>query len=223
MKFLDRLFSWKNKKIPKIIHYIWVGPNPLPDEAINDFISTWKKYNPSYRLMFWNEKNIDMNDPYIKNAYSHRNWANVSNYVRLLVVYKYGGFYLDTDVKVLKSFDSLRDNNCFFGFQIREDQPDWLNNCNFGAIPHHWFIKKMIGGLLNEFDGTEQANYSSPRLLTELLRAEGLTKYSERKTNIKDIAIYPVSYFYPYNWEEVYSLDKIKNETYSVHFWMKRW
>ena len=41
---------------------------------------------------------------YVQEAYSQKMYAFVADYCRFYALYKYGGFYLDTDVKVLKSF-----------------------------------------------------------------------------------------------------------------------
>ncbi len=35
--------------IPRLIHYVWVGRNPLPNSA-QAAIASWKKYAPGYRI-----------------------------------------------------------------------------------------------------------------------------------------------------------------------------
>ena len=35
--------------IPKIIHYIWIGKNPLPKE-MQECLDSWKRYMPEYEL-----------------------------------------------------------------------------------------------------------------------------------------------------------------------------
>lgn len=215
---------FKNKQmIPKIIHYVWIGDNPLVNEKFKTFYKSWEKLNPDYKIMLWNEDNIDFSIPYIKNAYANKKWANVSNLVRLLAVYTYGGIYLDTDVKVIKSFDDLLLNKCFFGFQLKKHETHWVNNAVFGAVKNHWFIKRAISSLLKNFDGTESADLSSPVLMTTLLKKEGLKRYSNDGILVKDIKIYPTECFYPYSWEENFSKDCIKNNTVAIHFWEKRW
>lgn len=205
--------------IPKIIHYVWLGGN---DESILPYLATWKKHNPSYKFMLWNEKNIDFSISYLKTARRYKNWANVSNLVRLLALKKYGGIYLDTDVRVQKSLDPLRYNKCFFGFQTEEQISDWVNNAVCGAVKNHWFINKLIRHLVNHFDGTEAANDSSPTMTTTLLVIEGLKKYSTRGVTLKDIHLYPQKSFYPYKWNESSNV-KIGPSTYTVHEWKKRW
>ena len=54
--------------IPKVIHYCWFGGNPLPEEY-KQYIESWKKYCPDYKIIEWNESNFDLNEvPYVKEA-----------------------------------------------------------------------------------------------------------------------------------------------------------
>lgn len=223
MIFLNKNNQHILKKIPKKIHYVWVGEEKISENTVKKNIKSWENKNPNYEIILWNENNIDFKNEYIKNAYKNKKWANVSNLVRLLAIYKYGGFYLDTDVKLLKSLENLRNNKIFFGFQLLEHQTDWVNNAIFGAIPKHWFIAKAIEYLEFNFNGTEPANYSAPRMITSLLKNEGLKTYSKKGVLIKDVFIYPVDYFYPFSWEESFSNKRIKKNTYAIHFWEKKW
>ena len=96
-----------NDVIPKIIHYCWFGGNPK-SEKIQWYIDTWSKYCPDYRIIEWNENNFDVEENiYCKEAYAARKWAFVSDYVRIKVLYEYGGIYMDTDIEVVKNLDDL--------------------------------------------------------------------------------------------------------------------
>ena len=93
--------------IPKVIHYCWFGGAPLPRLA-EKCLKSWKKYCPDYEIRLWNEENFDLNENrYVREAASVGKWAFVSDYVRLKVILEHGGIYLDTDVELLKSLDSL--------------------------------------------------------------------------------------------------------------------
>ena len=103
--------------IPKIIHYCWFGGNPLP-EQVKKMISTWKKYCPDYEIKEWNESNFNLDTCiYAKEAYTTKKWAFITDYVRLKVIYDYGGIYMDTDVEVCKNLDELLKWDAFSGFE----------------------------------------------------------------------------------------------------------
>lgn len=88
--------------IPKIIHYCWFGKNEKPN-LIKLCIDSWHQYLPEYEIVEWNEDNFDVNQyKFTKTAYEQRKWAFVSDVARLTALIEFGGFYLDTDVEVLK-------------------------------------------------------------------------------------------------------------------------
>ncbi len=127
--------------IPKVIHYCWFGGNPKPD-IINKCIESWKKFCPDWEIKEWNETNFDINEvPYMKEAYDSKKWAFVSDVARLLVIYKYGGIYMDTDVELLSTLYSLTDYEAFFAF---ESERNINTGLGFGAVKHHKIIKAML-------------------------------------------------------------------------------
>lgn len=90
------------KKIPKIIHQIWLGPREPPFI----FIDTWKLYCKKYKWehKLWREndiiklklKNIDL----YNNSKSYQQKSDIARYE---ILYKYGGVYLDADMIWLQS------------------------------------------------------------------------------------------------------------------------
>ena len=107
--------------IPKIIHFCWISENASYPDIVVDCINSWKKILPDYEIKEWNQNNFDMNIcSFVKEAYENKKYAFVSDYMRLYVLNKYGGIYLDTDVKVLKSFNTLLNNKAFIGFESKK-------------------------------------------------------------------------------------------------------
>jgi mannosyltransferase OCH1-like enzyme len=208
--------------IPRLLHYVWVGDRPLPAKVqIN--LETWLDANPGFELRAWTNENVQFDNPYLEKCRAQHHWANASNYIRLQKVLEHGGIYLDTDIMIIRSLAPMLRNKCFFGFQVEDEQKDRVNNAVFGAEPGHWFVEACRAHLLREFDGTEPANHSSPRMVTKLLCEQGLQAYDKRGAMIKDIRIYPRPVFYPYSWAENFSLNAIRRETVTVHFWDKSW
>ena len=106
--------------IPKIVHYCWFGGKEKPDD-VKKCIKSWKQHLSDYRFMEWNEKNFDINNlQYTKEAYHAKKYAFVSDVARIEALYQYGGIYMDTDVEVLKPFNSLLDAKCLLGMEEKE-------------------------------------------------------------------------------------------------------
>lgn len=101
--------------IPKIIHYCWFGGKPIPED-LQRCIESWNMLE-DYTIMRWDESNCTFDENvFIKKAFNEKQYAFISDYYRLRALYEYGGIYLDTDVKVFKSFDSLLHHPVFFNF-----------------------------------------------------------------------------------------------------------
>ena len=111
-------------------------------------------------------------------AYEAKKWGFVPDYARLDIIYEHGGIYLDTDVEMVRSFDSLLENECFFGFEDTGDG-EFFVNCGhgFGAVPHHEVIRQARD--LYEHLSFTNADGSlnllaSPHYTTQVLRQFGL-------------------------------------------------
>lgn len=130
-------------RIPKIIHYCWVGGAPKPKSVIT-CIESWKKYCPDYEIIEWNEDNYDFHkNKYMNQAYENKKWGFVPDYARLDIIYEHGGIYLDTDVELIKNLDDLLQYDAFMGFE-ETGNGEYFVNCGhgFGAAPHHEIIKE---------------------------------------------------------------------------------
>jgi mannosyltransferase OCH1-like enzyme len=187
------------------------------------YIEGWRRTCPDYALKRWDETNSPLATEYVRRALELENWANASNYVRLFAVHQDGGIYLDTDVELLKSFESILANRCFFGWQNPAKLKSGINNAVFGAEKAHPFIRQLMDELLANFDGSETADLSSPRLVTRLLMEKGLTQYVAAVSRIDDITLYPRSYFYPYLFDEEFTPECITQDTCCIHHWRMSW
>lgn len=91
--------------IPKIIHYVWLSGDEVP-ENIQVCIDSWKRVMPEYEIKCWNMKNFDIrSSPWVMEACKEKKWAFACDYIRLFVLYTEGGVYLDSDVLIKKSLD----------------------------------------------------------------------------------------------------------------------
>ncbi len=211
--------------IPRIIHYCWVGGklNPLA----NMCLESWEKFCPNWTMKQWNEDRIPVRlYPYLQKALENKKYANVSNFIRLHAIYNEGGIYLDTDVELIKNLDVFLGESCFFSFQSPPSSVGTVNNAIMGAVKHHPFIKEMMEELLLRWDGLEEAHLSGPVLATDLLRRKGLGKDQAEDVmtvRVQDIAIFPKRYFHPYRWNEQFTPECVKPDTYGIHRFAFSW
>ena len=202
--------------IPKKIHYCWFGRGEKPKLA-KKCIESWKKYCPDYEIVEWNEDNFDINqNEYTKYCYNNKKFAFLSDYARLMVVYKEGGIYFDTDVEVVRSFDDLLNNKAFVGFETDE----YVNTgVGFGAEKNNPVIEQMIREYDKLSDG-KSGTIGCPILNTEALKKSGL-KLNGQTQSLKDVTVYSAEYFNPYD-APTGRLSKSEN-TYSIHWYAASW
>lgn len=138
----------------------------------------------------WNEENFDITcNPYVKEAYEKKKYAFVSDYVRLKVLYDYGGVYFDTDVEVKKDISHFLNNEFFIGFMY----DSLLGTAVIGSVRHNYIIL----GLLDYYKNKSLENQANNELFTKYF----LDNFSEFKLNNKyqildeNIIIYPKEYF----------------------------
>lgn len=207
--------------IPKIIHYCWFGRKTIPNE-LNKYISTWKNKCPNYRIILWNEDNFNVNcNEFVRKAYSLGLYAFVSDYARLKAVYDNGGVYLDTDVEVLKGFDNLLANRCFFAIQ---QNGCYINTglC-FGAEKKHELVKEMMDYYENiELNNDNKKECACPILNTKVAENHGFYRKDETQYIYSlDTVIYCSKYFDPITPDT--TNNKLCEETYSIHHYNASW
>lgn len=210
--------------IPQIIHYVWVGC-PFPDKY-KGYVDSWRETNPDYRLICWNEDNIDFTVPAIEHQYKAKKYNKVSDLVRHKAILEMGGIYLDTDFQVYKPLDRLLRERCFYGFQHKSHPTDWVAPGALGAEPGHWFIRRVWERMLtarNTIVGIDIPTAIGPKLITSMLRKEGLDHYSDQGVYVKDVFICPTHWFYPFSYSEEFTPECVREETFAAHFWEKSW
>ncbi len=155
--------------IPKIIHYCWLSDDPMP-EFVLKCISNWKDNLPDYKFMLWDKKQFDINSiPWVKQAYDVKKYAFAADYIRLYAVYKYGGIYLDTDVEILKPFDSLLHLPYFVGLEFNNRL---IEAATFGGISGQKWMADVLEYYSNRNFILPNGNYDMkvlPLILKELI------------------------------------------------------
>ncbi|MBE5892156.1 MAG: glycosyl transferase [Lachnospiraceae bacterium] len=207
--------------IPKIIHYCWLGGNPKPESVIN-CISSWKKFCPDYEIIEWNESNLNIDcNAYTRQAYDAKAWGFVPDYLRLWIVYTYGGIYLDTDVQMIRNFDLLLEEEGFIGF---EDDKHINFGSGFGAEKNNSVIKAVM----NEYEDlrfvNEDGSYNktpSPQYNTQVMKKLGLCHNDGSIQNVKGFKCYPPEYFCPKSFTT--GMLKVTRNTFSIHQFDASW
>lgn len=207
--------------IPKIIHYVWVGGKPLTPLA-ERCIESWKKFCPDYEIKRWDETNFDINEnAYCKEAYESKKWAFVSDYIRLKVLYEYGGVYMDTDVEVIKPIDTFLKHPAFSGYENDNHIPTGIMAAEKGNVwikknldyykDKHFILKN------NKLDLT--TNVVIITCLTKKMYPEVV--FNGKYTELDSVVFYPKDFFCPISASTKKCV--LTKNTHTIHHFSGSW
>ncbi|XP_028764378.1 LOW QUALITY PROTEIN: lactosylceramide 4-alpha-galactosyltransferase-like [Neltuma alba] len=121
---------------------------------------------------------------------------NLSNLIRLVTLYKYGGIYLDTDFIVLKSFQFFGLRNSIAAQGVDPVSKNWtrLNNAVLLFDKNHPLLFRFIEDFETGFDGNKWG-HNGPYMVSRVV---------ERVKEVLKFTILPPTSFY----HVVYHVDK---------------
>ena len=212
----------EEKKIPKIIHQIWLG-SELP-EKYKTLSESWVDVHNGWEYKLWTDDDLGefgLDNEDFKNI---ENLGTKSDILRYHIIYKYGGIYADTDFLCLKSFEGLLKYDFFGcgGVNDEKNEPIIFNGL-FGASPNNLIIEKCINSI--------DKNVYHSKNFDEIMKMIGpyyFTNIFFDNVNIESHSIIlPLSFCYPLpavHRFENYNLNEwIKEESLCVHLWEQSW
>lgn len=200
--------------IQKKIHYIWLGRN-AKDRASQICINSWKSNLQDYEIIEWNEDNLPLyeianNNRFFAYCMKYKLWAFMSDYLRLWILYREGGIYMDTDVQVLKSFDDLLDNPMFLGYEMN----DFIGTGIIGAEKNNPLIKELLYFYSEKI--WEVDYYNNPMIFSNVIK--------EKVDLSKFCIILDKNVLSPYNPLINYKNKRVEtDETYTIHWFNANW
>ncbi len=104
-------------------------------------VSTFNKLGNN-KIVCYNETNLpQLDNAYVDACFERKKWAFVSDWLRLKVLYEYGGIYLDTDIQVEKSLpEEFYQDSLVLGYAY----DNMICTAFIMAAPHHPFIKYLL-------------------------------------------------------------------------------
>lgn len=223
--------------IPKIIHQIWVGPSSLP-EFQQVYIKECRELHPDWEYKFWDDNEVaklDFGSEELKELYyKSRSYEEQSDVLRAAIMRKYGGIYLDTDVRCLKPYDELLDYYNFAtgmeliykpGFKMRVPI---LGSAFIAAPPEHPLIQNYVANIIAYWEDGRLLHQRSkeptlPAMYTAFFQFSRTVLDYLKNNNDERVVMLPSDYFYPVHSE--YERDTIKDVnkySFSVHDYIKK-
>lgn len=134
------------QSIPKIIHFIWIGDNPVPP-SFEIYKVPWYELHPDFEFHFWNEEQLSKHE-WINSFVILDKTLNPglrADALRLEILSKFGGIYVDLDMALFKPIHSLfaKFDTDFF-ICVSHTNVFEVNNAIIGCIKGHPFLDLLI-------------------------------------------------------------------------------
>jgi inositol phosphorylceramide mannosyltransferase catalytic subunit len=153
--------------VPRILHQIWLGGQPLPDEFAG-YRETWLLHHPDWEHRFWTEENLpsDLRRPEVYERL--RMPAERSDILRLEVLFREGGVYVDTDFECHRPLDPVIGDLDFVTAPLKPN--GWVNNAFIGSTPRHPIIERALREIQpREFYGLDKHG-TGPRFFDRIVK-----------------------------------------------------
>jgi mannosyltransferase OCH1-like enzyme len=236
------------EKIPKVLHFIWLGPKAFPSESISH-LRSWKKFHPDWVFKFWTdsaerpcpvegmEKHLIGEFHFTKLGHlidKTKNYAEKSDLVRYEILFQEGGVYVDHDVECYQSFTALNTHYDFYaGLEPVNESPTRdtkfaVGNCLIGTKPGHPVIEETILKVEKNWDRFEK-KFPGNDPFSNFIRVIHRTFDSFNLAILEKISqegnrdiIFPPAFFYP-NVLNPKEREAKSDSLFANHEWKHTW
>lgn len=202
--FIDGVQEPHLKPIPKTIHQVWIGDQSKKPQNLMD---TWKMDGWDYVL--WTEKEIDAlnleNRPLYDYYLSKKCYHGAADVVRVEVIERFGGVYIDADTERLLPIDDIMEDCTFWG--VWSNMEGRVANGVIAAIPKHPILVNYRKAMGEAVQVDPPWSTIGGTLFTEMIFA-----HQDEYTKLM-----PTRTFYPFDSKGVRNTARHKN--YARHYW----
>jgi len=219
--------------IPKIIHQVWWQGEKYIPEKYNEYRNIIIKMNPEYEYKLWSEINflnlIQNDDVAMKKYYKFEYMIQKFDYMKLYILNKFGGIFIDIDSYSMQNMDKLldmvkdydficsyiKDLDSIGSYFMCGKLSECCNQGNLIAKANNDFLEYLMENLETNCDDFIDkrscvTSTTGPTKFNELLDSYKTAKRNNLKSNIK---ILNYEYLEPCFYDDC----NISNNTYIVH------
>lgn len=201
--------------IPKVLHRI-VLPPLTSSGSVQVYWDGFARLHRSWRLQTW-EGPVRAEEWELGALFGGCSTpAGIADLMRLEILWRHGGIYVDTDCEPVRALDPLLHHSCFLG-----TEDGWhITTSVIGCEPKHPAIRAYMDAIVSEDRpslGVTPNEATGPILATEILGGRD------------DVTVLPPEFFYPRPYASLGSDSQFEKSqastpfTYVVHQWAHSW
>ena len=214
--------------IPKILHYIWLGGKK--PKVVEHCIKSFYKYLPDYKIIEWNESNIDTSNYHTllktlyKQFYDNKQYAYCSDIARLYLLKEYGGIYVDTDVEFIKHIPDTFLETPFTSKMAHNGVI--AVGLIWGTEPNDRLVNKFIDDYVQRFiinDLNPNKFIFNQVVNRHFNHIKGFIYEQDVTQYIDGYHLYESKYFAPISVSHKTNINNICKDTISIHYYSNLW
>ncbi len=233
--------------IPRKIHQVWIQDDELPEKLWECRRSWWRYQDRGWEYQMWHGGEIrellESHFPHLVPCYDNaRSHSSRSNFARYIILYLYGGVYVDTDMKSVRDIDRLMDGH---EFVVCRETPHQLATCIIASIPFHPILSRCLAYYKDHLYDPYQMSYlaSGPVFFSKRFgehiranRVSGDAINPNADENVErdeeapgdGIVVYDTHIFLPVSFTGRVDMDPdvsdpSLNGAYTIHYWDYSW
>jgi mannosyltransferase OCH1-like enzyme len=125
--------------IPRILHFVWIGDDPVPTKY-SDNVGEWEKHHRDWDIRVWTEIPDDVEWRWV--TLCERRPVMLADILRVEMVYRHGGVYADLDTWAVQSIEHLLDGVAAF---VGRNRGGEIDNPIFGATAGNPWLRHTLG------------------------------------------------------------------------------
>lgn len=181
--------------IPRVVHQIWVGSAPPPQEML----ATWQKFchdrRWSYRL--WTDDTDSIFDQVRDKIDAMPELCGKADIMRYVILAELGGVYADADTVVIRPLDDSLLTRDFCAYEHELVRPGLFANTILGFEAQSPIMRDCIEAIATRPVGPA-FKFSGPYLLTEAISLNA--KRRSMGAKVRDMRALQARHFYPVHW-----------------------
>lgn len=185
------------------------------------FQKTWKQFHPNWEYKLWTDQDIESFKLVNKDAFDKAvSYAERANLLRLEILERYGGIYVDSDFECLQNFDFFNENFEFYaGITPAIRRQSIISNALIASIAHHPILQACI----KKINKTDYTITQMHRNGTVHFSKTILDECANNQTiNLSKIVFLPPEFFYPLPTADA-PRSLITISSFATHHWAGSW
>ncbi|WP_214229599.1 glycosyltransferase [Pedobacter sp. B4-66] len=208
--------------IPLIIHQI-VGPNTNP--VIDHCLKSWEELKDAgFEIRVWDDEKlhqfIDENFDFALSAFlNSRNHAEAADIARYLLIYHFGGYYVDWDVQLLDSAQFIGLSYKYQdGYILVDPANGTLTSEFFCAKPKDSYLKFLVRDIVGLYNSKKRDELRTPQYSGPYRMRDSMNRHPE--TFMVSV---PIKEVFAYLYDEIRNPPEGPIHQPLIHYWVHSW